>query len=66
VLLGLLVLAMPGRADEDAAVKVLEKMGGRVEVDAKRPGKPVVGMDLDGTKVTDAGLKELKELNSPQ
>src|SRR5262249_54368743 len=66
VLLGLLVLAMTGRADEDAAVKVLEKIRGRVEVDAKRPGKPVVGVDLDGAKATDAELKELKELKSPQ
>jgi internalin A len=64
VLLGLLVLAVAGRADEAAAVKAVEKLGGRVIVDTKRPGKPVVGVDLDRTKVTDAALKELKELKS--
>jgi len=64
VLLGLLVLTLTGRADEAAAVKMIEKLGGRVKVDTKRPGKPVVGVDLDRTKVTDADLKELKELKS--
>jgi internalin A len=64
VLLGLLALVVAGRADEAAAVKAVEKLGGRVIVDTKRPGKPVVGVDLDRTKVTDADLKELKELKS--
>ena len=44
MLLGLLVLALADRADEAAAVKAVEKLGGRVTVDAKRPGKPVVGV----------------------
>ena len=34
VLLGLLVLAVTGRADEAAAVKAIEKLGGRITVDA--------------------------------
>src|SRR5262249_40673499 len=42
VLLGLLVLAVAARADEAAAVKAIHKLGGRVEVDAEQPGKPVV------------------------
>jgi internalin A len=62
VLLGLLILAVAGRADEAAAVKAVEKLGGKVTVDDKQPGKPVVGVELSGTKVTDAALKELKEL----
>ena len=64
VQLGLLVLAMAGRADEAAAVKMIEELGGRVTVVAKRPGKPVVGVFFYRSKVTDAGLKELKELKS--
>src|SRR5207253_160541 len=66
VVLGLLLLAGPGRADEAMAIEAIKKLGGRVEVDAKRPGQPVVGVDLDNTKVTDAGLKVLKELKSLQ
>src|SRR5262249_47050285 len=64
VLLGLLLLAVAGRADEAVAVKAIKKLGGKVTVDDKRPGKPVVGVNLGGTKVTDAGLKELKELKN--
>src|SRR5262245_35886352 len=66
VLLGRLVLAVAGRADEAAAVKMIEKLGGQVTRDDKRPGRPVVDVDLGGTTVTDAGLKELKELKTLQ
>src|SRR5262249_22360996 len=58
------VLVVAGRADEAAVVKMIEKLGGRVTRDDNRPGKPVVFVDLRGTKITDAGLKELKELKS--
>jgi hypothetical protein len=64
--LGLLVLAVTGRADEAAAVKAAEKLGARVTVDAKRPGQPVVAVDFSHTNVTDVGLKDLKELRSLQ
>src|SRR5215510_11853533 len=66
VLLGLLVLVVTGRADEAAAVKAIEKLGGKVTRDDKLPGKPVVAVDLGSTTVTDAGLKELKELKTLQ
>src|SRR5262249_36734174 len=62
LLLGLLILAVAGRADEAAAVKLVEKLGGRVTRDDKIAGEPVVGVNLAGTNVTDAELKELKEL----
>src|SRR5262249_33575159 len=39
VVLGVLVLAVPGRADEVAAVKEIEKQGGKVKRDDKQPGK---------------------------
>jgi hypothetical protein len=60
VLLGLLVLVVAGRADEAVAVKAIEKLGGTVTVDDKRPGKPILGIDLYGTDIPDAELKGLK------
>src|SRR5262249_25521990 len=66
VLLGLLVLATPGRTDEAAAVKAIEKLGGEVVRDTKTPGKPVVRVDLGASEITDAGLKVLKDLKSLQ
>ena len=49
------------RADEASAVKAVEKLGGKVTRDDKLPGKPVIAVNLAGTLVTDAGLKELKD-----
>src|SRR5262245_12750809 len=63
VLLGLLVLAAAGRGDEAAAVKSIKALGGSVLLDVEQPGKPVVGVYLNWTRITDAGLKPLKELN---
>src|SRR5437870_178159 len=61
---GLLLACLSGaaRADEASAVKAVEKLGGKVTRDDKLPGKPVIGVNLGGTKVTDADLKELKDL----
>src|SRR5207249_4172664 len=55
-------LSGAARADEASAVKAVEKLGGNVTRDDKLPGKPVIGVNLGGTQVTDAGLKELKDL----
>ena len=55
----MLVLALAGRADEAAAAKLIEELGGRVV------GKPVVEVDCSGTrKFTDSELKQLKVLKS--
>src|SRR5947207_1328124 len=73
VLLGLLVLAVVGCADqpgpeknaqpalknEQLAVETLEKLDGWVWRDPERPGNPVVRVRFYHTKITDAGLKEL-------
>src|SRR5438552_2461631 len=61
---GLLLACLSGaaRADEASAVKAVENLGGKVTRDDKLPGKPVIGVNLGGAKVTDAGLKELKDL----
>ena len=63
-MLGLLFLAAAGRADEAALVKAIETLGGKVTVDDKQPGKPVVGVNLRSTDFTDAGVKELKQFKS--
>ena len=65
-ILGLLVVALAGRADEAAAVKAIKAVGGKVKVDDKLPGSPVVEVSLFNTLVTDAVLKDLKELKSLQ
>src|SRR5215471_7635120 len=66
VVLGLLVLTAAGQADEAAAVKAVEVLGGKVTVDDKQSGKPVVGVNVRATDFTDAGLKELKEFKRLQ
>jgi hypothetical protein len=48
-------------SNEEAAIKAIEKLGGKVKRDDKAPGKPVISVSLSGTQVADAGLKELKE-----
>src|SRR5262245_20005031 len=66
-LLVVLVLAVipPGlRADEKAAEAAIQKMGGRVVRDSKKPGMPVVRVTLTGPKANDAAMKEVK--NFPQ
>jgi len=68
LLVGLLVLAADGWADEDTAVKEIERLGGDVERDVKRdekrPSKPVVGVQLARRQITDANLKLLKEFKN--
>jgi len=61
--IALLILSSgAARADEAHAVKAVEKLGGNVTRDDKLPGKPVIGVNLNHSKLTDASLKELKEL----
>jgi hypothetical protein len=66
---GLLVAVMSSvsaaepNAEQAKAVAEIEKLGGRVKVDEKSPGKPVILVYLDGTQVTDAGLEHLKGLS---
>ena len=49
------------RADEaeGKAVALVKKLGGAVMRDEKKPGKPVVHVDLSRTKISDAAVKEL-------
>src|ERR1700730_16506790 len=47
---------------EDRAVEAVKQLGGSIERAEKAPGKPVTGVNLKNTKVTDAGLKDLAAL----
>ena len=49
---------------EDKAVKFVEGLKGKVTRDDTQPGKPVVKVELTGTEVTDAGVKELAALKN--
>jgi hypothetical protein len=49
-------------ADEAAALLAVEKLGGKVTRDVELPGMPVVAVNLFGADVTNAALKEFKDL----
>ncbi len=51
---------------EEKVVNAILKLGGTVERDEKLPGRPVVEVHLEGPKVTDSDLKNLKELKGLQ
>src|SRR5262249_20764490 len=53
-----------GRADEAAAVKAIEKLGGSVGVDESRAGKPVVTVGLGRSAVADAALAHVAKLGT--
>src|SRR5262249_11243962 len=61
-----LTLTGGGQADEEAAVKAIEKLGYRVSRDEQAPGRPVTGVVLIGPRVSDATLKVLKDLQCLQ
>ena len=48
---------------ENKAITAIRRLGGRVDLDEKKPGKPAVYVSLNREEgVTDAGLVHLKEL----
>jgi hypothetical protein len=49
-------------AQQEEAIAAIQKMKGRVEVDAKRPGKPVIKVHLFGGKTAGIGLAPLTKL----
>src|SRR5262245_64351171 len=58
--LAVAALAGTAMADEAAAVKALEKVGGRATRDTKLPGKPVVEVFAANMKKPAAGMKAIK------
>src|ERR1022692_870042 len=57
---------LPAGEDDTKAEKVIQALGGKVERSPAAPERPIISMDFNGTKVTDAGLKELASLKSLQ
>ncbi|HEV3384358.1 MAG TPA: hypothetical protein VG097_06055 [Gemmata sp.] len=47
---------------EDRAIAAIEQLGGRVERDEKKPGKPVVRVDFALTNLTEDDLSVLGKL----
>src|SRR5438046_704437 len=54
--------AADDREDRERAVAAIQKLGGKVEVDAADPGRTVVKVSFRNTKITDEGLSHLKPL----
>jgi hypothetical protein len=68
---GVLVLAGFGLADEATASKAIKVAHGRITRDEKKPGKPVIAIDLSDPReyrvavwVKDDVLKHLREFNA--
>jgi hypothetical protein len=57
---GLSGRAQDDNAEQEQAIARIEKLGGKCELDEKRPGKPVIKVDLRRTKVTDADLDTIR------
>ena len=49
-------------SDESMTIQKIAMHGGKIEMDDKLPGRPVVSVSLAFTSITDAGLKDLIEL----
>jgi hypothetical protein len=58
--------AQDSEAKIERAIAEIKKLGGKVEVDAKSAGTPVVSVDLKHTKAVDASLEHLKGLTRVQ
>ncbi len=52
--------------EQEKAIAEIEALGGRVEFDEKRSGKPGIQVDFSFLPVTDAGLEQLKGLRQLQ
>ena len=64
LVVALLIVAGLVRADEAAAVKVIEKAGGKIMMDDNQPEKPVVGVIMWGPGFNGDLLKQLKEIKN--
>ena len=65
LMLGLLLApifcwAAEPKTDQARAIAEIEKLGGKVTVDEKSPGKPVISVDLNACSVRDTGLHCLR------
>ncbi len=68
-LIGILLLVVASAQDiagpsQEQAIAAIKKLGGKVKIDEKSPGRPVIELRLSYTKITDAGLVHLKGLTN--
>ena len=54
--------AQDDKIERAKAIAAIEALGGKVTFDPKRPGSPVVAVDLSHAKVVDATLEYLKSV----
>lgn len=47
--------------DDAKAEKAIQAVGGKVVRSPEAPGRPIIGVDFNGTKVTDAGVAEFSK-----
>ena len=52
--------------EQAKAIAEIVKFNGKVTFDKDTPGKRVIGVDLEHTKFTNAGMKQLKKLHKLQ
>lgn len=63
LILGFVAAGSPATPrEQDDAGAAIKKLGGTVEIDDQKPGKPVIKVDLHETKITDTDLGLLKSL----
>jgi len=65
-LIPVLCWAAEPNADQAKAIAEIKKLGDKITVDKYNADKPVSGVDLRLTKITDAGLEHLKRLTQLQ
>lgn len=59
----LAIASPPARADDNEnAAALIIKLGGTAKRDNMKPGSPIVAVNLEASKVTDAALKEVGRL----
>ena len=59
----------PAKIAQDKELAVFERIKnirGNAKWDETQPGNPIIDVDLSGSEMTDADLKELKELKQPK
>jgi hypothetical protein len=61
---GLARLAQSGKAVPPQIIQGVKSLGGAVAVDPAAPGRPVIGVDLHHTRITDADLEPLQGLTA--
>src|SRR6058998_2388666 len=62
LLTGPMLWAQETNTEQERAVAEIHKVGGRLEVDQNRSGKPVVAVNLRCTQITDIGLAHMHAL----